>query len=152
MQSSLTECEVAQLRASASKACALLKALANEDRLLILCQLTQGERNVGELEKMTGVRQPTLSQQLGIRFLQEALTNIARHADASQVRVRLQHHGAHLRLLVRDNGRGAESPQRPGVGLHSMRERARSLGGDLRIFSHPGAGWALALSMPLEAS
>jgi DNA-binding transcriptional ArsR family regulator len=66
MQSSLTECEVAQLRASASKACALLKALANEDRLLILCQLTQGERNVGELETMTGVRQPTLSQQLGI--------------------------------------------------------------------------------------
>ncbi|CAI8764572.1 ArsR family transcriptional regulator, virulence genes transcriptional regulator [Pseudomonas sp. IT-347P] len=66
MQSSLTECEVAQLRASASKACALLKAMANEDRLLILCQLTQGERNVGELEKMTGVRQPTLSQQLGI--------------------------------------------------------------------------------------
>ncbi|MBR7198251.1 transcriptional regulator [Pseudomonas sp. CFBP13508] len=66
MQSSLTECEVAQLRASASKACALLKALANEDRLLILCQLTQGERNVGELEKITGVRQPTLSQQLGI--------------------------------------------------------------------------------------
>ncbi len=66
MQSSLTECEVTQLRASASKACALLKALANEDRLLILCQLTQGERNVGELEKMTGVRQPTLSQQLGI--------------------------------------------------------------------------------------
>ncbi|WP_460109764.1 ArsR/SmtB family transcription factor [Pseudomonas sp. S3_H04] len=66
MQSSLTECEVAQLRASAYKACALLKAMANEDRLLILCQLTQGERNVGELEKMTGVRQPTLSQQLGI--------------------------------------------------------------------------------------
>lgn len=66
MQSSLTECEDAQLRASASKACSLLKAMANEDRLLILCQLTQGERNVGELEKMTGVRQPTLSQQLGI--------------------------------------------------------------------------------------
>ncbi len=44
----------------------MLKALANEDRLLILCQLTQGERNVGELETMTGVRQPTLSQQLGI--------------------------------------------------------------------------------------
>jgi two-component system sensor histidine kinase UhpB len=86
------------------------------------------------------------------RLLQEALTNVARHADASQVRVRLQHHGAHLRLLVRDNGRGAAASQRPGVGLHSMRERARSLGGDLRIFSNPGAGWALALSMPLEVS
>jgi two-component system sensor histidine kinase UhpB len=86
------------------------------------------------------------------RLLQEALTNIARHADASQVQVRLQYHGARLRLLVRDNGRGAAQPQRPGVGLYSMRERARSLGGDLRIISHPGAGWALALSMPLEVS
>jgi len=66
MESTLSEGEVAQLRASVSKACCLLKALANEDRLLILCQLTQGERNVGELEALTGVRQPTLSQQLGI--------------------------------------------------------------------------------------
>jgi|SRR5207253_106260 DNA-binding transcriptional ArsR family regulator len=66
MDISLTTDDVVRLRASASKACALLKALANEDRLLILCQLTQGERNVGELEVMTGVRQPTLSQQLGV--------------------------------------------------------------------------------------
>jgi two-component system sensor histidine kinase UhpB len=86
------------------------------------------------------------------RLLQEALTNIARHAEASQVRIRLQHCGGHLRLLIRDNGRGARQPQRPGVGLYSMFERARSLGGELRIISHPGAGWALALSMPLEAS
>lgn len=85
------------------------------------------------------------------RLLQEALTNIARHAGASQVRVRLQHHGGHLRLLIRDNGCGAQQPQRPGVGLYSMFERARSLGGELRIISHPGAGWALALNMPLEA-
>jgi two-component system sensor histidine kinase UhpB len=86
------------------------------------------------------------------RLLQEALTNVARHAEASQVRVRLHHCGGHLRLLIRDNGCGAQQPQRPGVGLHSMFERARSLGGELRIISHPGAGWALALSMPLEAS
>lgn len=66
MESTLTPDEVDRLRQSASKACALLKALANEDRLLILCQLTQGQRNVGELEAMTGVRQPTLSQQLGV--------------------------------------------------------------------------------------
>ncbi len=66
MDFSLTAEDVSRLRESASKACALLKALANEDRLLILCQLTQGERNVGELEAMTGVRQPTLSQQLGV--------------------------------------------------------------------------------------
>ena len=86
------------------------------------------------------------------RLLQEALTNVARHAGASEVRVRLHRRSGQLRLLVRDNGCGARQPQRPGVGLYSMFERARSLGGELRIISHPGAGWALSLSMPLEAS
>ena len=43
-----------------------LKALANEDRLLLLCQLSQGERCVSELEEDLGIRQPTLSQQLGV--------------------------------------------------------------------------------------
>ena len=84
------------------------------------------------------------------RMLQEALTNVARHAGASQVRVRLQRSGKGLRLFIRDNGCGAQQPQRPGVGLHSMAERARSLGGELRIFNRPGAGWALALNIPLE--
>jgi two-component system sensor histidine kinase UhpB len=86
------------------------------------------------------------------RLLQEALTNVARHADASEVRVRLHHRGGHLHLLIRDNGCGARHPQRPGVGLYSMFERARSLRGELRIVSQPGAGWALSLSMPLEVS
>jgi ArsR family transcriptional regulator len=43
-----------------------LKLLANEDRLLLLCQLSQGEMNVGELEEALGIHQPTLSQQLGV--------------------------------------------------------------------------------------
>lgn len=66
MSTQLTHEEIALLRHSVSKACMLLKVLANEDRLLLLCQLTQGERNVGELEALTGIRQPTLSQQLGV--------------------------------------------------------------------------------------
>lgn len=57
---------MSQLRESAGRACALLKAMANEDRLLLLCNLAEGERNVGELQAHTGVVQPTLSQQLGI--------------------------------------------------------------------------------------
>jgi DNA-binding transcriptional ArsR family regulator len=44
----------------------MLKVLANEDRLIILCQLIQGEKNVGELESLLGIRQPTLSQQLTV--------------------------------------------------------------------------------------
>lgn len=68
---------VAMLRESASKACSLLKVLANEDRLLLLCQLAEGEFNVGELEQRVGIRQPTLSQQLGV-LREEGMVNIRR--------------------------------------------------------------------------
>jgi len=54
------------LRAAADAAVAALKVLANEDRLLLLCQMSQGEACVSELEEQLGIRQPTLSQQLGV--------------------------------------------------------------------------------------
>jgi len=49
---------------NAKLASSFLKSLANENRLVILCALAEGEKNVGELEEILGVRQPTLSQQL----------------------------------------------------------------------------------------
>jgi len=55
-----------QMKAQARKAVSLLKLLGNEDRLLLLCQLSQGECNVGQLEEMLEIRQPTLSQQLSV--------------------------------------------------------------------------------------
>lgn len=58
--------DILTIRDSASEACKILKILANEDRLLILCELSQGARNVGELEQLLGIRQPTLSQQLTV--------------------------------------------------------------------------------------
>ncbi|QOT79394.1 ArsR/SmtB family transcription factor [Cupriavidus basilensis] len=54
------------MQAAAAQACALLKVLANQDRLLLMCQLSQGELSVGELEERLGIRQPTLSQQLAV--------------------------------------------------------------------------------------
>lgn len=54
------------LREAAGQAVSALKALANEDRLLLLCQLSQAEMCVGDLEEALGIRQPTLSQQLGV--------------------------------------------------------------------------------------
>ncbi len=54
------------MRAAAGQACRLMKALSNPDRLLLLCQLAQGEKCVSELEAMVGIGQPTLSQQLGV--------------------------------------------------------------------------------------
>ncbi|AYQ43186.1 ArsR family transcriptional regulator [Burkholderia aenigmatica] len=55
-----------QMRAAAESACALLKVLSNPDRLLLLCELSQGERCVSDLETTLDIRQPTLSQQLGV--------------------------------------------------------------------------------------
>jgi len=54
------------LREAAGDAVATLKVLANEERLLLLCQLSRGEASVGELEDQLGIHQPTLSQQLGV--------------------------------------------------------------------------------------
>jgi DNA-binding transcriptional ArsR family regulator len=58
--------ELDELSEAAGAACALLKNLANPDRLLLMCELAQGERNVGQLEQALGIVQPTLSQQLAV--------------------------------------------------------------------------------------
>jgi DNA-binding transcriptional ArsR family regulator len=65
------------LRAAATQAVGTLKVLANDDRLLLLCQLSQGECCVGELENALGIHQPTLSQQLGV-LRNEGLVNTRR--------------------------------------------------------------------------
>ena len=54
------------MRAHAGAAVGMLKLLGNEDRLLLLCQLTEGERTVRELQTLCGLEQPSLSQQLGV--------------------------------------------------------------------------------------
>ena len=58
--------DINRLSSAADQAQQLLKALANRDRLLLLCQLVEGERSVGELEQLLGIVQPTLSQQLAV--------------------------------------------------------------------------------------
>jgi DNA-binding transcriptional ArsR family regulator len=55
-----------KMKASAGNACRLMKVLSNPDRLMLLCQLSQGEKRVGELEEILGIVQPTLSQQLTV--------------------------------------------------------------------------------------
>ncbi len=58
--------DIEAMRFAAANASVLLKALANPDRLLLLCQLSQGEQCVSDLEELLGIVQPTLSQQLGV--------------------------------------------------------------------------------------
>lgn len=77
--------DLATMQAGAENACALLKVLANPDRLLLMCQLSQGELSVGEVEQLLGIRQPTLSQQLGV-LRESGLVNTRREAKTSSIR------------------------------------------------------------------
>jgi signal transduction histidine kinase len=77
------------------------------------------------------------------RILQEALTNVARHSQATKVYVELAVDGSHVSLTVRDNGRGVTEDElaAPGsLGLLGMRERAVLLGGDFLVRGEPGKG------------
>ena len=69
--------DLEDMQAAAADACRLMKVLSNPDRLLILCQLSQGEHSVGELEALLGIVQPTLSQQLAV-LREEALVSTRR--------------------------------------------------------------------------
>jgi two-component system sensor histidine kinase UhpB len=82
------------------------------------------------------------------RLLQEALTNVARHAGARRVTVGLTCRGAALRLEVSDDGCGLPSPLREGVGLRSMRERARCLGAALQLHGAEPRGLRLCVDIP----
>lgn len=69
--------DLVKLHAAAGEASKLLKVLSNPDRMLLLCQMTQGEFSVKELETISGISQPTLSQQLTV-LREERLVNTRR--------------------------------------------------------------------------
>jgi DNA-binding transcriptional ArsR family regulator len=78
--------DLSTLRMAADAACGLMKALSNPDRLLLLCQLSQGERRVGELQELVGIGQPTLSQQLAV-LRDEGL--VATRREGKQIHYRI---------------------------------------------------------------
>jgi len=87
------------------------------------------------------------------RLIQEALTNVRRHARARQVEVALERCDAQLRLTVADDGCGMDPGARSGrFGLHGMRERVEMAGGSFEIDSAPGRGTRLAACWPLAGS
>jgi signal transduction histidine kinase len=91
----------------------------------------------------------TVETQL-FRIAQEALTNIARHAEASEVRVDLTASAKALRLTVADNGKGMKiRSDAVGIGLVGMRARARVAGGSLSVESRPGEGVRISAEVPL---
>ncbi len=81
-----TEFDLPALRAASNQACALMRVMSNPDRLLLLCQLSQGERRVGELEELLDIQQPTLSQQLAV-LREEALVETRREGKQIYYRI-----------------------------------------------------------------
>jgi signal transduction histidine kinase len=99
-----------------------------------------------------GLEIPGLPDEMGIslfRFVQEALTNILKHAHATEVKVRLQYQKRGINLSVADNGRGIEDTlQSEGLGLMGIKERLALLGGKLEVHSQKGRGTKLVARVP----
>lgn len=89
------------------------------------------------------------------RIVQEALTNVARHAEARSVRIRFQTTPSSLEMIIHDDGRGFASASNASsrhLGIEGMRQRAASLGGDLQVSSPPEGGTRVRLEMPNRRS
>jgi signal transduction histidine kinase len=92
-----------------------------------------------------------------LRICQEGLTNVRKHAKASEVRVNLNFDKSDVILTISDNGRGLEASKTPatgdkkysGFGLISMRERAKNAGGVFEVESEPGKGTAIQVKIPV---
>jgi signal transduction histidine kinase len=92
------------------------------------------------------------------RVCQEALNNIVKHSGATAAWLDLTRDSTHVRLVIRDNGKGFEpaaaSPTvaGDGFGLMGMTERARMMGGDLTVESAPGKGTTVTIVVPCSAT
>lgn len=96
---------------------------------------------------------PTLVQAMFYRVAQETLSNVARHARASRVQVRLATDHGRAELTISDNGRGFDASEIPPghLGLQIMSYRAGLVGAQLTVASRPGVGTTLTLNWPVEA-
>ena len=116
-----------------------------ESRTGIRCRLAWALKN----EPADRTRQLAM-----FRILQEALTNVVRHAHAGAVRIGVRERGRTLTLTIRDNGRGitkAELSSVKSIGLLGMTERARLLGGRVTIAGAPGRGTTVTVTVPVGA-
>jgi ArsR family transcriptional regulator, virulence genes transcriptional regulator len=118
----------AKMKSSAVSATALLKALANEHRLIILCHLANGEKSVGELEELLRMRQPHLSQHLA-RLRRDALVTTRRDSRSIYYRLGSSAAAKVIRLLYDlycgRSGAVARAPLRKRAAAATARGKAR---------------------------
>ena len=93
---------------------------------------------------------PPAVDQAAYRVVQEALTNVARHAGEASAAVQVVYDASGLTVRVDDDGAGSGRPPVPGYGLVGMRERVTALGGRLRAEPRTGGGFSVMAELPLE--
>jgi signal transduction histidine kinase len=115
--------------------------------------------NINVDSHVSGLNEQRLPPEVDIavyRIIQEALTNIAKHAEASNVSVILRYHDSSLVAIVEDDGGGFNvdsvmaSPDEERLGLFGMYERVSLVGGKITIESQPGVGTTIYLDIPLK--
>jgi two-component system sensor histidine kinase UhpB len=130
-----------------------LDDLGLESALAVLCDRF-AERSGLEVSCQLEEQLPELSPDTELviyRVAQEALTNVVRHSGSDRATLLLQPEDGHIRLVVRDEGRGLESDQTSGSGIRGMRERAALVGATLDVRNeNPGA--EVRLTVPLDSS
>jgi len=84
------------------------------------------------------------------RIFQESLTNILRHASATQVEITMNREGSEFVLTIRDNGRGIVGIEKSGLGMLGMQERARLIGGKMEISGAEGTGTTISVRIPIK--
>ncbi|HVV11887.1 protein kinase domain-containing protein [Amycolatopsis sp.] len=104
-----------------------------------------------EVVELDGTRLPSDVETTAYRIVQEGLTNVARHSQASECSVVVAREGDVLRVVIEDDGVGFETggTTATGLGLRGMTERAELLGGVLRVTSAPGEGTTIVFEVPL---
>ncbi|CAA9447343.1 MAG: Sensor histidine kinase [uncultured Rubrobacteraceae bacterium] len=152
---SLTQSNLEEARRSVlDLRAAPLEGRSLSEALEILVQRWETETGIGACyATVNGARPlPPRVEVALYRICQEALANVARHAGAGSVDVRLVATPEQVRLVVEDDGRGFDASGAPGKrhGLVGMNERVRMLGGSLEVRSSPGAGTRVEVTVPLE--
>ena len=132
----------------------ILDDLGLGDALECLCREFETQEGIPvdfHPERLPGGLRPEVATCL-YRIAQECLRNISKHARAGDVTLRLAAEGDAIELSIVDSGAGFNREERkPGLGLHSMEERARHVNGALTIASTPGAGTQVVVRVPLQA-
>ncbi|MFE5340087.1 ATP-binding protein [Isoptericola sp. NPDC056578] len=104
------------------------------------------------LDADVGPTLPAAVEAAAYRIVQEAVTNVRRHAGATVCDIRLRHGDSRFDIEVTDDGLGFPEDARDGVGLTSARERAAELGGSVRIMRAVGGGTVLRCWLPIDTS